>query len=438
MSLSDMPGAAPDPARHSPGAPGPTAVALAEPDRAVRPVWVSGVVLVNVGINAAFFGPLQVLLGQQAAAFSEGDKEAILALVTGAGAAVSLVANPLFGAFSDRTTSRLGRRVPWVLFGAILGAAALIALAGAPGVAVMTLLWCLVQAGCNGAYAAITAAIPDRVPVAQRGTVGGLAAMGQTVGILAGAVIAAAVAGNFAAGYLVCAVALLAGVGLYFFKNDDVPLPAGSRPPFCLAGFIRGFWISPVLYPDFAWAWLTRLLVNIGNHMVTLYLLFFLKDAVRLEETQGIAPEFGVLVLTGLYAVMVIITSVIGGRLSDRMGRRKPLVIISSVIIAAASLILAFAPNWTGALLGASVLGIGFGCYLAVDFALITQVLPTALSRGRDLGVINIANSLPQVLAPLIAFPFVTLWGGYVSLYIAAAVIGLLGALFVVKIKGVD
>ena len=438
MSLSDMPGAAPDPALGRLAADGPTAVALAEPDRAVRPVWIAGVVLVNLGINAAFFGPIQVLLGQQAEAFSEGDKEAILALVTGAGAAVSLVANPLFGAFSDRTTSRLGRRVPWVLFGAILGAAALIALAGAPNVAVMTLLWCLVQAGCNGAYAAITAAIPDRVPVAQRGTVGGLAAMGQTVGILVGAVIAAAVTGNFAVGYLVCAVALLAGVVLYFFRNDDVQLPAGARPPFSLAGFARGFWISPALYPDFAWAWLTRLLVNIGNHMVTLYLLFFLKDAVRLEETQGIAPEFGVLVLTGLYAVMVIITSVIGGRLSDRMGKRKPLVIISSVIIAVASLILAFAPNWAGALLGASVLGIGFGCYLAVDFALITQVLPAALSRGKDLGVLNIANSLPQVLAPLIAFPFVTLWGGYVSLYVAAAVIGLLGAVFVVKIKGVD
>jgi MFS family permease len=415
-----------------------TAPALAEPERRVRPVWTTGVVLVNVGINAAFFGPLQVLLGQQAAAFSEPDKEAILALVTGAGAAVSLVANPLFGAFSDRTTSRRGRRVPWVVAGAVLGAAALIALAGAPSVAVMTLLWCLVQAGCNGAYAAITAAIPDRVPVPQRGTVGGLAAMGQTVGILAGAVIAAAVTGNFAAGYLVSALALLAGVVLYFFRNDDVPLPAGARPPFSLAGFVRGFWISPARHPDFAWAWLTRLLVNIGNHMVTLYLLFFLSDAVRVRETQGIEPEFGVLILTGLYAVMVIITSVVGGRLSDRMGRRKPLVIISSAVIAAASLILAFAPTWPGALIGASVLGIGFGCYLAVDFALITEVLPTALNRGKDLGVINIANSLPQVLAPLIAFPFVALWGGYVSLYVAAAVIGLLGAVFVVKIRGVD
>ena len=415
-----------------------TAAALAEPEQRVGPAWTTGVVLVNVGINAAFFGPLQVLLGQQAAAFSAEDKEAILALVTGAGAAVSLVANPLFGAFSDRTASRYGRRVPWVVLGAVLGAAALTALAGAPNVAAMTLLWCLVQAGCNGAYAAISAAIPDRVPVAQRGTVGGLAAMGQTVGVLAGAVIAAAVAGSFAAGYVTCAAALLAGVVLYLFRNNDVPLPARNRPPLSLAGFIRGFWVSPVRYPDFAWAWLTRLLVNIGNHMVTLYLLFFLEDAVHVKESQGIAPEFGVLVLTGLYAVMVVITSVVGGRLSDRMGKRKPLVIISSVVIAAASLILAAAPTWPGALIGASVLGIGFGCYLAVDFALNTQVLPTALSRGKDLGVLNIANSLPQVLAPVIAFPFVALWGGYVSLYVAAAGIGLLGAVFVVNIKGVD
>lgn len=438
MSLSDMPAAAPDPTLPSGASEGAPPAWLAEPERRVRPAWIAGVVLVNVGINTAFFGPIQVLLAQQAAAFSEEDKEAILALVTGAGAAVSLVANPLFGAFSDRTTSRLGRRVPWVLVGAVLGAAALIALAGAPSVAVMTLLWCLVQAGCNGAYAAVTAAIPDRVPVPQRGTVGGLAAMGQTVGILLGAVIAAAVTGNYAVGYLICAAALLAGVVLYFFRNDDVPLPAQARPPFSLAGFVKGFWISPALYPDFAWAWLTRLLVNIGNHMVTLYLLYFLQDAVHVRETQGITPESGVLVLTGLYAVMVIITSVIGGRLSDRAGKRKPLVILSSAIIAVASLILAFAPTWAGALIGASVLGIGFGCYLAVDFALITQVLPTALNRGKDLGIINIANSLPQVLAPLIAFPFVVLWGGYVSLYVAAAVIGLLGAVFVVKIKGVD
>ncbi len=287
--------------------------ALAEPVRRVGPLWITGLVLVNVGINTAFFGPIQVLLGLQALAFDPSQKEAILALVTGAGAAVALVANPLFGAFSDRTWSRFGRRRPWVLIGAVLGTIALVALAGAPNVAVATALWCLVQAGCNGAYAAITAAIPDRAPVEQRGIVGGLAAMGQTAGILLGAVIAAVVAGSFALGYVICAVALLAGVMLYLTTAADDPLPRAAVPPFSFRGFFASFWVSPARYPDFGWAWITRLLVNIGNHMVTLYLLFFLGDAVRLKQTVGIDPATGVLILTGLYAVFVIVTSVIGG-----------------------------------------------------------------------------------------------------------------------------
>ncbi|MGG5173129.1 MFS transporter [Pseudarthrobacter sp. J1738] len=410
--------------------------AFEEPQIRVRPAWITGVILVNLGINAAFYGPLQVLMGLQAEHFDPGQKEAILALVTGCGAAVSLVANPIFGAFSDRTTSRFGRRVPWVVLGAVLGAAALFALAGAPNVAVMTILWCLVQAGCNAMYAAITAAIPDRVPVPQRGKVGGLAAMGQTVGILLGAVIAAVVSGNIAMGYIFCAIALLAGVVLYLFKSDDAALDPAALEPQDWGAFFAGF-VRPFRHADFTWAWITRLLVNVGNHMITLYLLFFLKDGVKVQDHTGLTPEFGVLVLTGLYAVFVIITSVLAGPISDRLGRRKPLVIASSAIIALASLILAFAPTWIGAIIGASVLGIGFGAYLAVDFALITQILPDASARGKDLGVINIANSLPQVIAPALAWPFVTFWGGYVSLYIAAAVIGLLGAVFVVKIKGV-
>ncbi|MEZ2372674.1 MFS transporter [Arthrobacter sp. RCC_34] len=415
---------------------GPSGVAQ-EPTREVSPIWITGVVLVNLGINAAFFAPLQVLLGLQAAQLDPGQKEGILALVTGCGAAVSLVANPVFGAFSDRTTGRFGRRVPWVVGGAVVGALALVALAGVPDVALMTLAWCLVQAGCNGAYAAITAAIPDKVPTEQRATVGGLAAMGQTAGILLGAVIAAVVSGNLWLGYGLAALALVLGVVLFAFRSGDVPLPREAVPPLNWGKFLRSF-ITPLASADFRWAWITRLLVNIGNHMITLYLLFFLTDAVHLQETQGIPAETGVLILTGLYAIFVIITSVIGGRISDRMGRRKPLVIISSAIIATSALILAFSPTWAGGLIGAAVLGIGFGAYLAVDFALITQVLPHAEERGKDLGVINIANSLPQVIAPAIAWPFVTLWGGYLSLYVAAAVIGLLGAVFVVRIKGVD
>lgn len=406
--------------------------ALAEPRVQVRPAWTAAVVLVNVGINAAFFGPIQVLLGTQAATFDESQKEGILALVTGAGALVSVVANPLFGAFSDRTTSRFGRRIPWVFIGAVLGTIALLGLTVAPSIALMTLLWCLVQLGCNGALAAITAAIPDRVPVPQRGLIGGLVSMGTVMGILVGAGIGAVAGANFALGYLICAVALLLGVLLYVLRGPDERLLKVDQTPFSWRGFFAGFWISPLKYPDFGWAWLTRFLVQLGSHICTLYLLFFLTDEVRYPD-----PAFGVLILTGIYAVLTIVTAAIGGVWSDKVARRKPFVIASSAIIAIASLILALAPTWTGALIGAAVLGVGYGAYLAVDLALLTQVLPAAVSRGKDLGVINIASSLPQVLAPLIAFPFVAFLGGYLTLYLAAGVIGLLGAVFVVKIKSV-
>lgn len=428
MSLSETPGMTPE----AEGAP-PAGAALAEPTRKVTPGWVTGLVLVNVGINAAFFGPINVFIGQHAISIDSANKEAILSLVTGCGAAVSLVANPLFGALSDRTVSSFGRRSPWVLAGAILATAALLAMSGATAVAILVLCWCLVQLGANAAYAAITAAVPDRVPVFQRGGVGGLAAMGQTAGILLGAVFGAVVSGNYMVGYWLCAGALILSVIPYLFNRNDPALPLSARPEFTWLGFLRGFWISPVRHPDFAWAWLTRFLVNVGNQSTIIYLLFFLRDVIKHED-----PALGVLILTGIYAMMVMVTAVIAGPWSDRVGKRKPFVIGSSATIATAGLIMAFFPVWPGALVGAAVLGVGFGAYLAVDFALLTQVLPTAVDRGKDMGVINVANSLPQVVAPVIAFVSLQYLGGYVTLFSTAAFIGLLGAVFVVKIKGVQ
>jgi MFS family permease len=82
-------------------------------------------------------------------------------------------------------------------------------------------------------------------------------------------------------------------------------------------------------------------------------------------------------------------------------------------------------------------MGLGFGVYLSVDAALVTQVLPSAAGRAKDLGLINIANSGPQVLAPAIAAPLVSELGGYRALYLSVAVITVLGSLFVRRIRSV-
>lgn len=406
--------------------------ALAEPTTRVTRGWVTGIVLINVGINIAFFAPINILLGLQATAISPESKEAILTLVTACGASVALVANPLFGALSDRTTSRLGRRSPWILVGAILGVASLLFLAGASSVAMMLLAWCGVQAGANAMYAAVTATIPDRVPVLQRGRIGGLAAMGQTAGVLLGSVVGFVITGNIAVGYFICAIAMAVSVIPYLINPDDPELPESACPPFAWRSFLKSFWINPVQNPDFGWAWLTRFMMNVGNQMTIVYLLFFLTDVIKYPN-----PAKGVLILTGIYAVMVIITAVLAGPWSDRTGKRKVFVITASIVIACAALIMAIFPVWTGALVGAAVLGAGFGAYLAVDFALLTQVLPSASARGKDLGIINIANSLPQVIAPALALFSVKVLGGYTALFAVAALLGLTGAYLVRQIKSV-
>ncbi|MCL8014666.1 MFS transporter [Streptomyces sp. AS02] len=421
--------------------------ALAEPVDRVGGGWTAALSLANVAIWVGWYGPLQILLAQQAEDFAPGtgmSKETLLAWVTGVGAVVSLFANPFFGALSDRTTARWGRRRPWIVAGAAGGALSLLLLAGAGGLWTMAVGWCLVQLTLNAAFAAVTAAVPDRVPRLQRGSVGGWLGAAQILGAVAGTGLATMGVlpleqssrvgeGGIAAGYAACAVFALAGVLPYVLRHRDPRLGAADRPAWSWRSFTRGFWLSPRRYPDFGWAWLTRFLINLSNALVILYLLYYLRDRLRHDD-----PEQGVLILTAVNSVTLLATVVVGGAWSDRVGRRKPFVRWSGVLMAAATALLAVWQTWPSAIVVAALLGVGLGVFMSVDFALMTDVLPEARDRGKDLGVINVANALPQVAAPALAAPIVTHLGGYRMLYLVAAVVGLAGAVLVGRIRGVD
>jgi MFS family permease len=425
-----------------------TPAALSEPTVAPPTRWVALLALASVGLWAGFFGPISVLLAQQAEALDAANKEQVLALVTGVGALVSVICNPLAGAFSDRTTLRAGRRLPWLVGGALGGAAALVVLSAAPNVAVMLLGWCGVQAALNAMLAAVTAMIPDQVPANRRGRIGGVVAIAQTVGVVGGTGIAAAT-GSIAAGYLAIAAFLLVLAVPFSLTARDPALPVEARPPFELRRFVASFWISPRRHPDFGWAWLTRFLVNLGNALGLLYLLYFLQDVVGYSSDEA---EDRVFLLTALYAVTLLVTAVGFGIWSDRLGKRKVFVIWSGLVSAGAALLLGVGQSWPAALAAAVIMGCAYGIYTSVDFALITEVLPTAVDRGKDLGVINIANALPQVFAPVLAG--VLLWlveaaggvvesegqgfsAGYFALYLLAFASSVLGSVFVTRIRGV-
>jgi MFS family permease len=413
-------------------------VLTAEPVRRVGKRWIAFIALANLGLYLGYFGPITVLLPNQVQAIAgPAHKVAVLGWVTGIGAAVAMISNPVAGALSDRTTSRFGRRHPWTVCGALAGAAALVLLAGQSTIAGVIIAWCLAQAGLNAMQASVTAGVPDHVPVAQRGLVSGWIGLPQTVGVvLAVVLVTVVVTGN--AGYVLTAVVVVACVLPFALTTPDPPLPRSARPPFAWRVFARSFWLSPRRYPDFAWAWLTRFAVNLGNAMALLYLLYFLRDKIHYSRLfPGQKAEDGLLILILIYTVAVVLTAVTGGVVSDRTGRRKLPVTVSGLVMAVPAVMLALWPSWPVAIASAAIMGLGFGVYLSVDQALVTQVLPSAAGRAKDLGIINIANSGPQVLAPAIAAPLVSQLGGYSTLFLSVAVITVLGSAFVWKIRSV-
>ncbi|TDV46836.1 MFS transporter [Actinophytocola oryzae] len=401
---------------------------VTEPTTPVPARWTGFLALATLGLFTAFYGPIQVLLAEQAKALAPDDKEIVLGLVSGLGAAFSVVANPLFGAISDRTTWRAGRRKPWTVIGMLGAVASLALLSGAPTVLVMIIGWCAAQFTLNAMQAAMFAAVPDEVPHRQRGMVGGWLGVGQTLGIVVGSLLAAET-GGIAAGYLVCAGFLVVATIPHLLLRRNTVTEIVERPRLS----VKDFWISPRQHPDFGWAWLTRALLNLSNAIAIVYLLYYLQDVVGYPE-----PDSGVFILTAVYAVTLLLTVVAGGVWSDRTSRRRVFVCWAGIVMSLASLLLGFWPTWTGAITAAAVLGLGFGVYLSVDFALMTEVLPAAGDRGKDLGVINVANSLPQVIAPALAAPIVTYLGGYPVLYVLSAVVGVVGSVLVFRIRSVD
>lgn len=420
---------APQPRNHLPQA-------LAEPTRNVRALWVAGISLANLGMWMAFFGPLQVLLPEQIGRVSPADKETVLAWVTGIGAAMAMIATPLAGALSDRTTGPLGRRRPWVLAGAVLGGAGLIVLGTQESALGILLGWSFVQTALSCLNATLLAAVPDHVPRSQRGAVSGWIGIPQSAGVVAAVVLVTVVVTEVSPGYALIGVLTIACVLPFALLSPDPPLPRESRPPW--RDFGRSLWVSPRRHPDFAWAFLTRFLIGTGNAMFVLYLLYFLRDEVGYEDLfPGSSATDGLLTLILVYTAAVVATTVLAGVISDRLGKRRGMIAFAGVVMGLPAFAVALSPTWTSVVVCAVVLGIGFGVFLSVDNALVTEVLPTAEGRAKDLGIVNIASSGPQVIAPALAGPIVVHLGGYPVLYTACGVVSLLGAVVVWKIKGV-
>jgi len=410
--------------------------ALAEPDRAVTSRWIAVFATAWLGIWMAQLAPVQLLLPNQVSAqirsSSWVDNVVAFGIISGIAGACALVAYPLTGALSDRTTSRFGRRRPWILGGALLFALALVLLGLQHSLVGVGIFWSLALIGFCVLTAALTATISDQVPVNQRGYVSGWISAPQAIGTVLGVMLVTIVITGQLAGYTVLAVLLVLLVLPFVLWTPDAVLSKEDREPLGLASLIEGFWISPRRYPDFGWTLLSRILVNLGNAFGTTMLLYFLQFGLNDKNAED-----DLLVLILIYMAFVVLASLFLGRLSDRLGRRKIFVFTASALQAIAALLLALVPDLGVAMVAAGLLGLGYGCFLSVDQALATQVLPAAQTRGKDLGIMNIATAVPQAIAPLLGAFIVAVLVGFQGLFILAAVTTILGALAVLPIRSV-
>jgi MFS family permease len=407
-----------------------------------------------------------------------------------AGAIVALVSNPVFGALSDSTRSRFGRRRPWLVGGVLCGCASLAVIGLAPTVNVVLLGWCAAQLSFNAVLAAMVAIIPDRVPPAQRGTVVGILGVCMPIGQITGTYLVQLLSVNMlmallvpgaigVAGVLALVYALgheprVAGTGLAMAAELGSPaqldaalasgefavLGAAGKPASPESIAALGQFATPqrtaapghlaparpeesVASPgrrgsrrDFGWAWLSRVFFTTGSCFLQAYQPFFLLDALHMSPADVPHLMFR---STLVQAAMVVIWSLISGRLSDRTGLRKPFVMAGSTLQGLGLWIIAFSHSYSMLLLGVGLVGMGHGVYEGVDLALVTDVLPDrARHAAKDLGLLNIANTLPQVIAPLAAPVILAISrGDYLLLFAVAGAVAVLGSVFLLPLKNV-
>jgi MFS family permease len=435
-----------------------SATLFSEPIRKVPARWIAFFATAWLGIWMAQLTPIQLLLPiqiqEQLKTDYWVDNVVAFGVISAIAGFCAIIAYPLTGALSDRTTSRFGRRRPWIFAGTVTFALSLFVLGLQTSMVGIGVFWSTALIGFCMLSAALTATISDQVPINQRGFVSGWVSAPQAVGTILGVLLVSTLMLGTLFGYVIVAAVLVVLVLPFLFLTRDAVLTTADRPPFTAAALFAGFWVSPRKHPDFGWTLLGRVLVNLGNALGTTMLLFFLQFGLGFSAKDA---EDNLLGLILVYMLFFVIAALGAGKISDRIGQRKIFVYVAAYLQAIAAALLAFVPDFNIAIVGAGLLGLGYGSFMAVDQALATQVLPDAHSRGKDLGIMNIATAVPQAFGPLLGALVVLLGvsvatgggavaatgtfaganAGFTALFVASAVTALLGGLAIYPIKSV-
>jgi MFS family permease len=412
-----------------------------DPESQTRPIAAAetkallpSVAILGFVLFATYAGLLSVLLPNHVAQLDEANKIANFGLVTTISLVFTIVAQPVIGAISDRTRTRWGRRTPWMVLGAGVGALFLLALPVFASIIWITICWVIIQVALNVLQNPLTAITPDRIVEARRGIASSVAGLGFMVGGVAGVMLAGALASNFGLGYGVFGIIVAVVTLAFVLINPDKSSAKLVLPPFSWAAFFKAFWVNPRKHPDFGWAFLARFFFILGYFTAFSYMLYTLTDYIGLDIDAANATV-GILSLAGLVPTVVGIA--VTGWLSDKLKRRKVFVYLASVFLAIGLSMPLFFPSVEGMIAMSVINGFGFGIYMSADTALMTLVLPDGgKDAGKDLGILNIATNIPQAMSPATAGIIIGV-AGFPALFVFAIIAVIIAAFVIKPIKAV-